>query len=126
MITPLKPAIKRSANIRTGGMYFENFGQLVTEGKRDILDSFVPIQLSQAIVRLCDDLRFTISDTGNIRLAQKGNDQEHTISAVNIHDHFGGAVIEDVLEKGSYRIPASIMAEWAEQAVPPKSDRAGG
>ena len=99
------------------GEYFDRFDDLVRSQDRDVLDSPVPIELSHAAAALCDDLVFTISDTGNVRRQEPNDISEITVSAVHIHDHFGGAVIEEVLEKGSYRLPEALWKPRAEQGV---------
>ena len=97
------------------GGYFDRFDQLVQAQDRAVLDSPVPIELSRAAASLCNDLRFTISDDGNIRRLTPGDESTSAVSAVHIHDTFGGAVIEDVLEKGSYRLPETLRQPRAEQ-----------
>ena len=90
------------------GDYFDRLDELVNSQDREVLDSPVPVELSRAAAALCSDLEFTISDTGNVR-RHEGNDKlVTTFSAVYIHDHFGGAIIEDVLEKGLYRLPEAL------------------
>lgn len=96
------------------GEYIDRFGELVQTQHRDILDSFVPVELSHAASVLCNDLVFTIDETGNIRQKETGNPSRIEYSAAYIHDHFGGAIIEEVFEKGSYRLPEAL---WLEQAA---------
>lgn len=98
------------------GKYFDQFDQLVQSQDRAVLDSPVPIELSRAAASLCDDLLFTISDDGNIRRLTSGDESASALSATHIHDNFGGAIIEDVLEKGSYRLPDTLWPKRAEQA----------
>lgn len=97
------------------GEFFDRYDQLVQDQERDVLDSPVPLELSHEAALLCDDLLFTLSDTGNIRRQLPGEHSITTVSAAYVHDHFGGAVIEDVLEKGSYRLPAALWRKRAEQ-----------
>lgn len=104
------------------GEYFDHFDQLVEAQDRSILESPIPLDLSRAAASLCDDLLFTISDSGVIRRNLSSNDSSSVVSALHIHDNFGGAVIEDVLEKGSYRLPDTLRQQHAEQAPDAKPD----
>jgi hypothetical protein len=69
------------------------------------------LELSHAAAVLCEDLIFQISASGHVRLKDSISESEDEISAVYLHDHFGGAIIEEVLEKGSYRIPAELLEQ---------------
>lgn len=99
------------------GEYFDRFDELVQTQNRDILDSFVPVELSHAASVLCDDLVFTIDETGNIRQKEPSKTSRIKYSAAFIHDHFGGAILEEVFEKGSYRLPQALWLEQAEQGA---------
>lgn len=99
------------------GEYFDRFGELVRTQNRDILDSLVPVELSHAASVLCDDLVFSIDETGNIRRREPSKSSRSEYSGAFIHDHFGGAVIEEVLEKGSYRLPQALWLEQSEQGA---------
>ena len=101
------------------GEYFDRFDELVQTQNRDILDSLVPVELSHAASVLCEDLVFTIDETGNIRRREPSKASRIEYSAAYIHDHFGGAIIEDVLEKGSYRLPEALWPERADKALVP-------
>ncbi len=97
------------------GEYIDRYHELVQAQDRNVLDMPVPFELSHAAAVLCDDLIFTIDNRGNIRQQQPSDVSGTEISAAYIHDHFGGAIIEDVLEKGSYRVPEALWKQQAEQ-----------
>ncbi len=99
------------------GEYFDRFDELVKSQNRDILDSLVPVELSHAASQLCNDLIFTIDETGNIRRRGQSKSLDTEYSAAYIHDYFGGAVIEEILEKGSYRLPKTLWPQKAEQGA---------
>jgi hypothetical protein len=106
------------------GEYLDRFDEMVRSQDRSILDTDIPYELSHAAAVLCEDLIFHISASGNVRLKDPNSESEDGISAVYLHDHFGGAILEEVLEKGSYRIPPDLLEKnkqnKAEMATPRK------
>ena len=104
------------------GRYLDDFEALANVQDRDILDMPVPIELSRAACELYSDLVFAVDSLGNVRLLTHSCSEPPGLSATFIHDEFGGAVIEDVLEKGSFRLPDALVQQRAEQGADAKPD----
>jgi hypothetical protein len=87
------------------GVDFARYDELVRTQDRATLDSHLPVELTREIARRCDALQFSFSsDTGLLRRATPGlaaEAGEITLTALDVHDRFGGWVIEEVLEYGS-------------------------
>ena len=88
--------------------YYTDFDKHVVSQNRDVLDQFVPLDLSRACAELRSDLVFFTDASCSIVRSQRLDSSDVEISALQIHEQYGGAVIEDVLEKGSYRVGATI------------------
>src|SRR5262245_56547092 len=90
------------------GGTFSRLDELVRTQDRAALDSPLPIELTRELARRCDGFRFHFSpDTGWLRRATPGLAAEAsviTLTALEVHDRFGGSVIEEVREHGSARI----------------------
>lgn len=80
---------------------FDNYVEIVNKQNRTKLDKIVPHKLVRAVVSKLK-LRFVLRGD-NLRLAPDG--EEGNLSAMEAADRFGGEVIEEVLEKGSFRVP---------------------
>jgi hypothetical protein len=90
---------------------YERFNELVERQDRDILDAPVPLDLSREVSARCPQ-RF-IFDPASRALRCTGPGEPSvadlvTMTALQIHDRFGGSVIEEVFEKGSARIPKAL------------------
>jgi HEAT repeat protein len=87
--------------------YATNFSELVRSGDRAILDALLPLELSREVA-LASKLRFALDEgTGLLRRAgEQGGDPSSVceLSASEVHDRFGGWIIEEVLEYGSARV----------------------
>ena len=72
------------------------------------MDSPLPIELTREIARRCEGFCFYFSpDTRSLRRATAGLAADAgaiTLTALDVHDRFGGSVIEAVLEYGSARV----------------------
>jgi len=90
---------------------YQNFERLVERQDRQILDAFVPIELSREIATECHELKFHFnSEKGVLHKLVSGRvpDGTHIVMTVlEVHDQFGGSIIEEVLEKGS-----ANLEEW--------------
>ena len=87
---------------------YTNWDELVRNQDRTILDAPVPVELSREIASRFDE-RFVFDP--HTRILQSST---HPVvdsldglemSALEVHDRFGGSVIEEVLEYGSLHIP---------------------
>lgn len=81
--------------------YFEAYTQLVGEQRRDILDAAIPLALSREVTAGSGQRFFYHSGQHVVRLRAIAGDKHSILTALEIHDRFGGSVIEEVLEKGS-------------------------
>lgn len=93
----------------TYGDSFLRYAELVRTQDRATLDSHLPVELTRQIAQRCDGLQFCFStDTGSLRrttLALPAEAGMITLTALDVHDRFGGSVIEEVLEYGSATVP---------------------
>ena len=85
------------------GAAFERFDEVVNHQERDILDAVVPLELSRAIAR-SDKRKWSVSPTGHLRLGTTDGPGEQVLSTLEVHEKFGGWVLEQVLEYGSFRL----------------------
>lgn len=89
--------------------------------EREVLDRFLPVALTHEIAALSEIKFFLESDPewGNMYLlsaSRRGSSlgsHIDPISSVDVHDRFGGAVIEEVLEKGSAWVTDRPLDRWA-------------
>jgi hypothetical protein len=104
----------------THGDSFSRYDELVRAQDRATLDSYLPLELTREIASRCDALQFCFSPgTGILRRATPCSildRQTHwiwgltlqaddvTLTAGEVHDRFGGSIIEEVLEFGSARV----------------------
>ena len=87
---------------------FSRFGELVHTQDRNMLDSYLPIELTREIAARCPQLQFSLSKDGQLRRSMPEDELSGDVtmlSAVDVHDQFGGSLIEEVLEYGSAKIP---------------------
>ena len=81
--------------------YWLSSNQLVSEQRRDILDALVPVDLSREVAAR-SRLRFFYHPTDRILRSRPTQPGQHSsMTALEIHDRFGGSIIEEVLEYGS-------------------------
>lgn len=89
------------------GAHYARFDDLVRVQNRAILDGELPTELTRDIAARCTRLRFTLSDDGWLRRSTSelsGDGKTTMLSALDVHDRYGGLIIEEVLEYGSARI----------------------
>jgi len=91
----------------TYGQKLSQYDEFVRARDRSMLDSYLPVELTREIAARCMRLRFCLSQDGWLRraaadlTAQPGTT---TLSALDVHERFGGSIIEEVLEYGSARV----------------------
>ena len=89
--------------------YLHQFDELVTTSRRDVLDSTVPFELSRELAARCKRLFYYSPETGNLRGDHHSySPRDIQMTALEIHDRFGGSVIEEVAEKGSARTATNV------------------
>jgi hypothetical protein len=93
----------------TYGDSFSRYAELVRTQDRATLDGHLPVELTREIAQRCDGLQFCFSpDTSSLRRATRALPADAglvTLTALDVHDRFGGSVIEEVLEYGSATVP---------------------
>ena len=99
----LKEFLCRPEWFQPWGAAFERFDEVVNLQERDILDAFVPLELSRAIAR-SDKRVWSVSRTGHLRLGATEGSGDQVLSTLDVHEKFGGWVLEEVLEHGSFRV----------------------
>jgi hypothetical protein len=92
----------------TYGRDFLRFDEIVRNQERSILDGPLPVELTREIARRCDRMQFSFSpESGCLRLtspALVADSRTITLSALDVHDRFGGSAIEEIVEKGSITV----------------------
>jgi hypothetical protein len=88
----------------TYGAWLDRFDDLARRQDRSILDAPVPVELSRAVAR-GDERLWSLDDGGWLRRA-KGPPlpAQRELTTVEVHDAFGGAVIEEVEERGPFNV----------------------
>ena len=87
---------------------YQELEQLVERQDRQVLDAFVPIELSREIAAQCLAMKFHFNpEKGTLHklVRERDSDNEYIVmTALEVHDQFGGSIIEEVLEKGSANV----------------------
>jgi hypothetical protein len=99
----LREVLGRPEWAATYGAALEQFGDLVRRQDRRVLDAPVPVELSRALARL-DHRTWSLDPEGWLRQRSTGVPGEKVITTLDVHDRFGGAVLEEVLEFGSFNV----------------------
>ncbi len=89
------------------GASYARFDELVRAQDRSLLDAELPIELTREIAARCPHLQFRLTEDGWLRRHLSNarfRDGGEALSAIEVHDRFGGSLIEEVLERGSTRI----------------------
>jgi hypothetical protein len=99
----LKKVLCRPEWLHPWGAALERWADLVARQERSVLDAPVPHELSRSVASF-DQRTWSMGSDGYLRLGPTGEDGEHLLSTLEVHERFGGWVIEDVLEHGSLRV----------------------
>jgi len=88
--------------------HYRDFESLDKRQDRQILDAPVPIELSREIAAQCHDFIFHFDpEKGTLhRILSNSTCQDSypLMTALDVHDKFGGSIIEEVIEKGSANV----------------------
>ncbi|MFC5373274.1 hypothetical protein ACFPIF_11950 [Brevundimonas faecalis] len=84
------------------GQWFQNFSQIVHLQDRKKLDTELPKDFSEEVLKSSNILLFTSND-GTIR-SRKIFDTDIEINIFDAFNKYGGDAIEEALEKGSFRL----------------------
>jgi hypothetical protein len=87
--------------------WLQNKDELIRSQNRAVLDSLVPFELSRQIAAQFDHEFLYSPGSGNLQSAAGAVSQEPTairMTALEVLDRFGGAVIEEVFEFGSVKV----------------------
>ena len=88
--------------------HFDRFDSQVRSQDRGTLDEVLPTELTREVAALIPDRYVYDVSERVLRSAPTTSDARgEVLTTLEVHDRFGGSVIEDVLEYGSARIPAS-------------------
>jgi TPP-dependent indolepyruvate ferredoxin oxidoreductase alpha subunit len=86
---------------------YESFNDLVEQQERNILDAPVPVELSREIAA-----RFPIAYELNGNVLREATatsiSKTSTLTALEVHDRFGGAAIEEIGEYGSVVVSVEL------------------
>jgi len=103
----VREVLSRPAWREPYGRWYEDFNRLVDAQDRGVLDARVPLELSREVARL-SSLTFQYSPRhGTLRESwSEGMDPGPLMemTALEVHDRFGGSVIEEVGEYGSFTV----------------------
>ena len=108
------------------GRWYAAFDRLVTEQDRSVLDAIVPLELSREVALRCPLAIFYVAALGVLRhvlpdgLDDKGQPLLE-LTALEVHDQYGGAIIEEILEYGS--VAAGPPEDGRGRAVSPPRSR---
>jgi hypothetical protein len=84
-------------------IWYEQLDDLIDRQVRDVLDALVPLELSRAVAAK-DPTRFLFDPASrHVRRPRAGEAAPPgavEMSAVDVHDRFGGSVLEEVHERG--------------------------
>jgi hypothetical protein len=87
---------------------YQEFNWLTEKQDRQVLDAFVPVELSREIAAQCLEMKFHFSpEEGTLYRLVRERDSDNkniVMTALEVHDEFGGSVIEEILEKGSAKV----------------------
>lgn len=85
--------------------WYRGYRDLAYQQERDKLHAELPDDLCVHMLRE-SRVEYYESD-GHIRVRRFGQDDDRTVTAVEILQRYGGSLLEDVLEAGLARIPGS-------------------
>jgi len=91
--------------------WYHQWKELVNDQNRLILDAWVPIQLTREIVKQIPTYYSFDEKSRNLRADRVGMSGSQTVrrlTALQVHDQFGGALIEEVEEYGSAIVPEGV------------------
>jgi len=91
--------------------WYHRRNELVEDQNREILDALVPAELTREIVKQIPEYYFFDEDSRNLRANQVGMSESDNVirmTALEVHDQFGGAFIEEIQEYGSAVIPREL------------------
>ena len=102
--TILREVLGRPEWRSTYGLSLQRLEELVEQQDREILDAPVPVELSRAVAAI-DDRTWSLQlGTLRLRTEHAGAPGERVLSTLEVHDLFGGSVLEEVLDFGSARV----------------------
>ncbi|MBN1936693.1 MAG: hypothetical protein JW934_18680 [Anaerolineae bacterium] len=87
--------------------WYRELDRLVAAQDRQVLDASIPLELSRQIAALYPVRFYFYTEMHLLREAtiDRFPDVPHIeLTALQVHDRFGGSVIEEVFEKGSIRV----------------------
>ena len=83
---------------------YQEIDQLTKRQDRQILDALIPVELSREIAAQCLEMKFYFNpQEGTLHKLARKTDSDNkyiVMTALEVHDQFGGSIIEEVLEKG--------------------------
>jgi hypothetical protein len=85
------------------GQTLSRWNEYVHAQNRTVLDGLVPVELTREIAARCTGLQYCFSEDGQLRRTGRqwpAGPGATFLSALEVHDRFGGAVIEEIEEKG--------------------------
>ena len=87
---------------------FSHFSEFVHEQQRDVMDTLLPLELTREIAENCHKKRFWYDPMQQeLRAADEGfliPGRYIEMTALEVHDRFGGSMIEEVCEYGSVQV----------------------
>jgi hypothetical protein len=87
---------------------FSHFGEFENEQRRDVMDMLLPLELTREIAANCHKKRFWHDPSRQeLRAADEGfllPGRYIEMTALEVHDRFGGSMIEEVCEYGSVQV----------------------
>ncbi|HET9314071.1 MAG TPA: hypothetical protein VFQ51_00720 [Vicinamibacteria bacterium] len=84
---------------------FDRFDSLVQSQDRGTLDEVLPVELTREVAARIPD-RY-VYDAERVLRKATSDARGEVLTTLEVHDRFGGSLIEEVLEYGSARMPTS-------------------
>ena len=84
-------------------VWFNELNSYIINGRRDLLNTELPKDFIQAVLSKVDKYCYLSKKDGHLRSCKFKPDDE-PLSYLECFNRYGGMVLEDTLEKGSYRV----------------------
>jgi hypothetical protein len=85
------------------GVALDRFNELCARQEREILDAPVPLDLSRTLARL-DRRTWALRGDGYLQGSSIARLDAAILTTLEVHERFGGWVLEEVTEHGSFQV----------------------
>ena len=85
--------------------WFNELDAYIIAGRRDLLDSHIPVDFVCSVLNKVNKYCYLSKKDGHLRSYKFKSDDE-PLSYLECFNRYGGTILEDTLEKGSYKVNA--------------------